>query len=157
MEYRLLAWALSSSLHCWAWLWWPGSNASNDLLYFSFCTLWLTWVSSYEKSWLFLGSVSSFGFTAKRSRALHVEFAHIVSCIFFFLFYLCSECAPLLTCQNCVSFPLLILSFPLWFELLSLSSLLLLLFWCSSCVEPVFCNAVHCNSSLTAVTFHYIS
>ncbi len=38
---------------------------------------------SLEKSWLFLGSVSLFGFTAKCLRALHVKFAHVMSYIYF--------------------------------------------------------------------------
>ncbi len=38
---------------------------------------------SLEKSWLFLGSVSLFGFTAKCLRALHVKFAHVMYYISF--------------------------------------------------------------------------
>ncbi len=38
---------------------------------------------SLEKSWLFLGSVSLFGFTAKCLWALHAKFAHVMSYIYF--------------------------------------------------------------------------
>lgn len=130
------------SLHCWA-----GSNASSSLLCFPLALLLvdLTWldespdfwvprfhlISLQHVWWLCMGKLDlpvSFVWLLFKQNVHLCFFVRSMSSRLYDFFLFCS-----------VGYHYVNVYFP------------------PSCFQPVFCNAVHYNSSLTAVTFHYNS